>query len=369
MKRALICLSVLLTSINAFAFTSEIKTIRLNDGEEIATRLCLPDNEIGTIVFCISGTGPSTYLTKRHGFNFYDELANGFCEQGLAFFTYNRRGCQDGELPPFFVDVDSAKYAKYSPLQETKDVECMINFIVKDKRFHNCKIILYGLSEGTIIASLVAERSNVKINAILLHGYAHENIFDIIQWQDEGNGIMIVINSIFDKNDDKAIDKEEYENDDEKILPYRSFLFQNMPFDSLDMVKNNLIDIQDIKKMRMPFHNELMRRVSDNDWMWIRSNYVNITPHWFKKHFELEPNKTRLLRVNIPIHVFHGTEDANVPVESAYDLQERFNVCNKPNLTIHIFEKHNHDLNFQDRLIKKEWSEGLKKIFATAKGI
>ncbi len=369
MKRFMICLSVLLTNINVFAFTSEIKTIKLNDGEEITARLCLPDNGTKTIVFYISGTGPSTYLTKRSTFNFYDELANGFCEQGLAFFTYNRRGCQDGKTPPFFVDVDSTKYAKYTPLQEAEDVEYMINFLLRDKRFCDKKIILYGQSEGTIIASLIVERKNVRIDAILLHGYAHENMFDIIQWQNEGNSIMIIANSIFDRNGDKAISREEYVSEEQKVLSCRSFLFQNMPFDSLDIVKNNFIDIQDIKKMRMSFHDELMKRASNNDWMWIRNNYFNITPHWFKKHFELEPNKTRLLRVNIPIHIFHGTEDANVPVKSVYDLQTRFDVCNKTNLTIHIFEKHNHDLNFQDWLTKKEWSEGFKQLFATAKGI
>lgn len=371
MKRKLIYLSALLITTDVFAFTPEIKTIRLKDGEEITARLCLPDtdSEAKTIVFCIPGTGPSTYLTKRATFNFYDELAKGFCEQGLAFFTYNRRGCQDGKSPPFFVDVDSAKYVKYTPLQEAEDIECMIDFILKDKRFNNKKVILYGLSEGTIIASLIAEREFVKIDAILLHGYAHDNMFDIIQWQDEGNGVMIIANSIFDMDGDKAISMKEYDNEEKKVVSYRSLLFQNMPFDSLDIVKNDFIDIQDIKKMRMVFHNELMRRVSQNDWMWIRSNYVNITPQWFKKHFELEPNKTRLLRVNIPIHIFHGTEDANVPVESVYNLRARFDVCNKANLTIHIFEKHNHDLNFHDWLIKKEWSEGFKQIFAIAKDL
>ena len=144
-------------------------------------------------------------------------------------------------------------------------------------------------------------------------------------------------------------------------------MFQNMPFDSLDIVKNGVIDIHDIEKMRMPFHGELIKRITNNDWLWIRSNYFNITPQWFKSHFKLEPNKTRLLRLHIPIHIFHGKEDANVPVEDVYDLQERFEVCNKTNLNIHILENHNHDLNFQDWLIHKKWSEGFRLLFSVAK--
>ncbi len=369
MKRIIISLSVLLTSTSAFAFTPELKTIPLNDGEAIEARLCLPENEVKTIVFCISGTGPSTYLTKRPTFNFFDELANGFCNEGMAFFTYNRRGCETGETPPLFVEVDSAKYAKYTPVQEAEDVEAMISFLRKDQRFAECKILLYGVSEGTIIASLVAERKVVYVDALLLHGYAHENMYDIILWQNRGHGVMIMANSVFDKEGDKAISKEEYEAEEEKVSRYKTYLFQNMPFDSLDVVKNGFVDIHDIEKMRMPFYEELMKRVTDNDWMWIRSNYFDITPQWFKSHFELEPNKTRLLRLNIPVHVFHGTEDANVPVESVYDLQTRFEVCNKTNLTIHVLEKHNHDLNFQDWLIHKKWSEGYVQLFNVAKGI
>ncbi len=369
MKRIIFSLSVFLVQICSFAFTPEIKTISLGDGEVIEARLCLPDNEVKTIVFCISGTGPTTYLTKRATFVYFDELANGFCNEGMAFFTYNRRGCKTNETPPLFVEVDSAKYAKYTPIQEAEDVEAMISFLQKDKRFAGCKILLYGISEGTIIASLVAERKLVQIDALLLHGYANENMYDIILWQNKGHGVMIMANSIFDKDGDKAISKEEYEAEDEMITRYRTYLFQNMPFDSLDIVKNGFIDIHDIEKMLMPLHEELMKRVTHNDWMWIRSNYFNITPLWFKSHFELEANKTRLLRLNIPIQIFHGTEDANVPVESVYDLQERFGACNKTNLTIHILEKHNHDLNFQDWLIHKKWPKGFRQLFSAAKDI
>lgn len=367
MKRIIISLLVLLLSSSTFAFIPEIKTISLNDGEIIEARLCLPENEVKTIVFCIAGTGSTTYLTKRAAFNYFDELANGFCNEGIAFFTYNRRGCKTNEIPPLFVEVDSVKYAKYTPIQEAEDIEEMISFIQRDSRFADCKVLLYGISEGTIIASLVAERKVVPVYALLLHGYAHENMYDIILWQNKGHGVMIIANSVFDKDGDKAISKEEYETEDEKNARYKTYMFHNMPFDSLDVIKNGFIDIHDIEKMRMPFHEELIKRVTNNDWLWIRSNYFNITPQWFKSHFRLEPNKTRLLRLNIPIHIFHGTEDASVPVESVYDLQARFGVCNKTNLTIHVLENHNHDLNFQDWLTHKKWSEGFSQLFSTAK--
>lgn len=369
MKTILSVLTMCFITTGVSAFTPIMKSIKLNDGEEITARICLPDNEVKTIVFCIHGTGPGTYLTKRQTFNFCDELAKGFCEQGAAFFTYNRRGCENGNTPPYYVDVDSVKYVKYTPQQEAEDVEAMIKSLSREKQFMNCKMLLYGMSEGTVIAALVAERRKVKVDALLLHGYAHDNMFDIIKWQDEGNGVMIIANSIFDRNNDKLISREEYEENDEQTKRQKTYLFQDMAFDSLDVVKDGFIDIKDIGKMRAPFHEHLMKCVEHNDGSWIKNHYFNITPQWFKKHFELEPNKTRLLRVDVPIHVFHGVDDANVPVESLYDLQSRFKVCNKTNLTIHVFEKHNHDLNFADWLTQKRWSEGLKEIFIVARNM
>jgi pimeloyl-ACP methyl ester carboxylesterase len=355
------------SSAQAQTFTSEIKRVTLSDGETTTTRLCFPKSEeISTIVIAVHGTGPFTYLTKREGFNYYDVLADGFCEQGVGFFTYNRRGVDLGETTPWFDKVDSVKYAKYLPNIEVDDIEVMVTYLKKDERFKNCKIILYGISEGTIIASMVAERSNVKIDALFLHGYAHENMFDIIKWQNTGEGIMIMFNPIFDKNGDNAIDRTEYESDDPTIGAYRNYLFQNMDFDTLDIVKDNVIDIKDIRTMRAPFHEILMTKISENNREWIWNNYVRVTIGWIREHFALEPNKTRLLRIDIPIFVFHGTEDANVPVEGVYDLESRFKTCDKSNLNIFVFDKHNHDLNFQDWITIKKYSEGLQKLFETA---
>ena len=110
----------------------------------------------------------------------------------------------------------------------------------------------------------------------------------------------------------------------------------------------------------------LMAKIAENDGDWIWNKYVRVTIDWFREHFALEPNKTRLLRVDIPIYVFHGKDDANVPAESVYDLENRFKACNKTNLKTFVFDGHNHDLNFEDWITKKEYSEGLQKIFDTA---
>jgi len=212
----------------------------------------------------------------------------------------------------------------------------------------------------------VAERKSVKIDALFLHGYAHDNMFDVIKWQNTGEGVMIMVNSIFDKNGDKAVDREEYGSNDSTIVRYRKALFKDVAFDSLDVVKDNVIDIKDMRTMRGPLQEVLMTKIAENDGSWVWNNYFRVTVGWLREHFALEPNKTRLLRVDTPIYIFHGKEDAAVPVESVYDLETRFKACNKSNLKIFVFDKHDHGLNFQEWITTKKFSEGMQKIFETA---
>jgi alpha-beta hydrolase superfamily lysophospholipase len=346
-------------------FKSEMTTIQLGDGERVTARMCLPDSgRVGTIVVIAHGSGPNTYLDKRPGFNYYDVLAEGFCERGVGFYTYNRRGVDMGEIVPMFDTVYREQYDKYTPLQEAVDIESHIAAIRKDKRFRNCKIVLYGISEGTIIAPLVAERDKVHVDGLLLHGYCNDNMYDIIRWQNEG-GVIRMYTYVMDRNGDGAISRTEYE--DPQLKHYRVALLQDTPFDSLDVIKDNVWNAHDIGKVRMAhIHQQIMDAVAAGDDSWIWDNYFRGTVAWLRGHFALEANKTQLLRLNLPIHIFHGTHDENVPVEGVYDIAERFRVCGKTNLSIHVFERHNHNLNFELWLRTKRHSEGTQAIFDTA---
>lgn len=69
-----------------------------------------------------------------------------------------------------------------------------------DSRLLDSKIALLGCSEGTIIASMVADRKIVTIDGLLLFGYANDNLFDIIKWQYSGKASMINLRKYFDTN-------------------------------------------------------------------------------------------------------------------------------------------------------------------------
>ena len=132
-----------------------------------------------------------------------------------------------------------------------------------------------------------------------------------------------MVNSIFDKDGDKSVSREEYESSDKVVAAYRKYLFQDLPFDTVDIVKDGRIDIKHIAPARLAFHDTLMQHITAKDDAWISNHYFRITTAWCRECFALEANKTRLVRVNIPVHIFHGTTDAHVPIEGVYCLASR----------------------------------------------
>ena len=353
-------------------YGSDIISIKLNDGESIVGRLSMPEGSanVPTVVVFIPGTGPNTYLNKRKignkEFNYYDLFEAEFLKRGIGFFTYNRRGVEIGDKPPYYDKIDSAKYAKYTPKQEVLDVESILSDLRKVDRLKETRIALLGASEGTIIAAMVADRMVEKVDDLLLFGYANDNMFDIIKWQFSGVTSIMNLKKYFDTNKDNVFSRAEYESKDTIATLGRVRVLNNLPFDTLDMVKDGILDYKDFGARNKPFYNYLLKMIDEGNDTWIWKNYFRITSLWLKEHFKLEANKTRLLNIDIPIYIFQGVEDANASVDGAYDIQARFKNANKTNLKCFIFEGHNHDLNYLDWPFKQQISEGLNAIFNTS---
>jgi hypothetical protein len=363
---------VLVLSSKTSLFGEEIVKVGLSDGEIIAGRLMLPSNEhnVPLLVIFVHGTGPNTYLNKRKignaDFNYFDLFAEEFNKRGIGFFTYNRRGVEIGDIPPYYDKIDSVKYSGYLPETEAEDIESIISQLRRDERFINSKIALLGSSEGTIISSIVADRKVEKVDALLMFGYANDNLYDIIKWQYSGHASIINLRKYFDFNKDNLISQSEYESADSGAVFGRTRVMRNVSFEALDTEKDSILDYRDFASRTVPYFEYLIKMIDSGNDAWIWQNYFRVKSKWLKEHFQLEANKTRLLRIDIPVYIFHGTEDGNVPVEGVYDIQRAFRNAGKTNLNCYIFDGHNHDLNYLDWPFEHKISEGLNAIFNTS---
>lgn len=351
---------------------SEIINFRHFDGEETEGKLSLPEGDAGmrVLIIYVPGTGPATYINRRKmgaaEFNYFDMFAEEFNRRGVAFFTYNKRGVTVGDKPPMYENIDREKFKKVVPSVEVQDIATYIATLRKDKRLKKASVVLLGWSEGSVLAAMAAENKKSKIAALFLAGYVHDNMGDVIKWQNSGASSMIILRKAFDTDKDNAISRSEYESKELAATAYRVRGLKDSKFEQLDFDGSGLLNAADFGILAAPKYDALLSAYKRGDEAWIWDNYFHISTAWLNEHFALEANKDRLLRLKLPIYIFHGEDDANCDVQGVYDLRKRFDKAKKKNLHENVYKDHDHNLNFTTWLIKKEIPEGIKMMFESA---
>jgi pimeloyl-ACP methyl ester carboxylesterase len=331
------------------ASTSEILQIKSFDGYPLTGKLDLPTgvSTVSTLVIFVPGTGPNTYDNHRlmgtTEFNYYDLFAQELAKRQVGFFRYNTRGVEKGTEPPTYDTINKEEYKKYTPENQAKDIEIMVTELKKNESLKNAKIVLLGWSEGTIIAPLVAKRNHVEISSLMLAGYCNEKMSDIIKWQLSGDATMIFYCQYFDTNMDGVVTKEEFEADPYGVA--KSSL-GGATFDQLDMNQDNTLTSADFYSLLTEDREQVLNAIAQKDDEWIWNNYYHITSEWLAGHAQLDANKDRLLKLTIPVNIFHGVYDKNVPVQGVYNIFDSYRANGKTNLNAFIYDDSDHDLNY-----------------------
>lgn len=350
---------------------TEILTIQSRDGHRLTGKLDLPaDMPVEKLVVFVNGSGPNTYDNKRDKgdgtcFNFYDLFASELTDRKIGFFRYNTRGCSDGDQPPFYCTVDPDEYRTYYPETCSCDLEDWILHLQGDQRINGAGILLFGWSEGTMIAPMTALRGNVSIDALLLAGYTNKTIEEVLDWQQHGNGDLIFYRQYFDQNSDGIITREEFEADPNGVRQALS-----LSFDELDLNGDGLLTLEDFALSKEQSRRDIFHAIDTWDDDWLREHYpVLLTSKWFHEHKKLPPNRETLPKLTLPIHIFQGVMDSNTPVEDTYDIRDTFAKLGKDNLTVHIYPGANHNLNYEQWLFGGGMPQGLLDIFSVCEAL
>lgn len=352
------------------ACTSERMTIPSFDGYPLAGKLYLPrgQNPQALVVY-VNGSGPNTYentraLTEDTTFSYFDLVAQGFTGQNAAFFSYSTRGVAPGSEPPYYCTIDPDAYQTYLPDNSVRDVAAIVAALRQDPRLSRARVYLLGWSEGTMIAPKAAQI--VPVDGLLLAGYVNGTMRETLDWQQNGGSSMVTYCLYFDTDGDGAVSRAEYEAD-----PYgvRGALgLDQTAFPDLDVDGDGKLTAADFSLLLAPTRQTLYAAIDRGDDAWLAQNYpVRLTTAWFRAHDAFPPNRDMLTTLDIPITIFQGEADANVPVQDTREIQAQFAACGKTNLTVHTYPATDHDLNFSVYLSTGEWPQGWQDLFAAVR--
>jgi predicted esterase len=279
---------------------SEILKIKSFDGYMLKGKLTLPKNDgnISKLVIHINGAGPNTYHI-----DFFPEY---YANNGIAYFSYNKRGVYEDENPSSIKEINENEYKTYLPSSSVEDIFCIINILKNTERFNDSIVLINGWSEGTIIAPLFVMKYPNIVKAIFLMGYSNVNLKEMqIQQCSKIDGGNKMLENCFNAVEQK-----------------------------------------------------------DNKWL---MNNMGVTSEWLSEHYELTSNNDILPKLDMPVFIFHGESDGYCDVKDVYEIKDTFLKLGKTNLSVNIFEEHGHGLEIIDK--PNEISLGRKMLLEAAKNI
>lgn len=347
--------------------TVEALTIPSFDAYPLEGRLYLPsDQSPRALVIYVNGSGPNTNQNTRQlsadaTFSYFDLVASGFSEVGAAFLSYSTRGVTASDAPPFYHTIDPQAYQTYLPEHSVQDVAAIVRTLRTDSRLHDCPIYLLGWSEGTMIAPKVAQL--VPVDGLLLAGYVNGTMQQVLDWQQTGGSSMVTYCLYFDADGDGRVSQAEYENDRYGVRP--ALGLEQVAFSELDADGDGQLTASDFAALLAPSRQALYDAITHSDDAWLAKNYpVRLTSAWFHAHSHFTPNRDMLTELDLPIVIFQGQADANVPVQDTLDIQAQFTALGKDNLTVHLYPNTDHDLNFASYLSTDVWPQAWCDLFA-----
>ena len=346
--------------------TTKLFSVRGYDNYPLNVKLDFPQFPESVVIFC-QGSGANTYDNHRQidnlEFNYFDLFANEFCKRGIAFCRWNTRGCSLTDTSPDFVSINEEEFQTYCPSSSIEDILSVTAHIKNMSEFKNSKIIFMGISEGATLIPFAAQKYTNAAGLLLL-GFSYENMKQTLEWQLSGASSMVNMCKWFDYDHKGFITKEDFENDKYQVRPE---VFPGITFEDLDLDKNGILTQNDFALSLAEYKSNLFNAIENNDNKWLKNNYeIRITSKWCKEHFSLPPVAEAISSLSMPIHIFQGKSDANIPFSDIKKLEHDFQNRKKENLFIHSFENHDHDLNYLQFPFYGTISEGLESVFNTA---
>ena len=321
------------------------------DGTPLEAKLSLPADATGPVpvVFFLHGAGPRNYNHAVSGYrdadgqlrviNYYDYYAREEAKRGLAFFRMNKRGSTVG--PNGLPQVDRAVSSKATSTVLIDDYAVALAALRARSEIDPARVILAGSSEGTRLAAHLALRAPAGIIGLVLSSYQGDNIRDTVTWQNV-YGPWRVISSMIPGAQGDARTRAEWD----AALKGNPALAQQVPFAAFDTDKDGVMTEVEVRTLVSPRLGVILKALEDgnDDFFW--KSQVNLSSAYMRDGWTDPPTRDFLLKLNVPIGIFHGELDGTTRVEAVRETEAAFKAAGKSNLTVKTYAGLEHNLGW-----------------------
>ncbi|MFQ5749144.1 MAG: hypothetical protein ACE5H3_06765 [Planctomycetota bacterium] len=321
------------------------------DGTPLEAKLSVPAGRPGPfpVVFYLHGASVRSYDNpfpyrdeggKVQWGNYLDFPARELARRGIAFFRMSKRGCHAVADPPS-TSLDPKVFAQATPSVLLGDYAKGLEFLRGRSEIDPARIVLMGQSEGTRLAARLALKSPAGVIGVLMLGYECDNIRDTVVWQNRV-GPWRNVQHLIPAARDGELTLEEWD----AAVQAKPGIAQALPFDLLDGDQDGVLTAEDMEKVLRPRLDAILKAVEEGDDDFLTKNVVNLNSAYLREEWDGVPTREFLLKLAIPLAIFHGTLDGSCRVEGVQETDAAFRQAEKSNLAVHLYPRAGHDLDW-----------------------
>ncbi|MGQ0640594.1 MAG: hypothetical protein ACT4P6_07465 [Gemmatimonadaceae bacterium] len=203
------------------------------------------------------------------------------------------------------------------------------------------RIVLYGTSERTRLAPQLALRAPEGIVGLVLASYQSDNQHNTVVWQNTV-GPWRNLRAIFPAATDSGLRRADYD----AAVTRNPSLGARIPFAVFDADSNGAMTPNELAALNRPRLDAIMKAVHEHndDFLW--QSPLNLSSAYLLDGWDGMPTSSILLKVNVPVGIFHGALDRATRVEGVRETEAAFQAARKSNLTVRTYPGLDHDLGW-----------------------
>jgi hypothetical protein len=319
-----------------------------HDGYPMVGRLTLPDTPGPHPILMLVQTAEAQTMdgelrnAKGVRVRIYNQYREVLAPLGIGFFSYEGRGVTSnaGGGPV----IDRAVYNTSTLASKVQDGISAVRTLQKQADVDRSRIVLRGISEGTLLAAEIAVQIPKEVAGLVLSGVLGSTLKDAIVFM-ASDGAYLAHLENWDIDKDGRISAAEFETDSKGI---RKLLPPGATFRAFDRNGDGVYMRDELLTSTRPIVEAIQAENFAGFIPWLQASAGVQVPRtmteWVKDHYT-QPTMWELLStLTMPIGLFQGEVDHNTPAEQVRALERTAKAAGRTNMEFRYFDGLDHGL-------------------------